>query len=171
MNNNLQRESVAGILFSHNRTHILLIKRRDVPVWVLPGGGIDPGETPEEAIVREMEEETGYVVTIERKIAEYTPLNRLTRFTHFFECHILSGTPILTAETQGIRFFSIEELPLIPPPYLDWIQDSLIPLSYVLRKPISSVTYLKFFKCFLEHPILITRFLFSRFGFPINEKN
>ena len=170
MSKNLQQESVTGILFSKDRTKILLIKRRDVPVWVLPGGGIDRQETPEKAIVREIKEETGYEVTICRKIAEYTPLNRLTRLTHFFECQIFKGRPILTSETQGISFFLITALPLVPPPYLDWIKDSLQPVSGMIRKPIGSVTYFNFFKCFLKHPILITRFLVSRFGFPMNDK-
>jgi 8-oxo-dGTP diphosphatase len=37
-------KSVACILFNKNRSEVLLIKRKDIPVWVLPGGGIDPGE-------------------------------------------------------------------------------------------------------------------------------
>jgi 8-oxo-dGTP pyrophosphatase MutT (NUDIX family) len=44
-----KHESVACILF--NNSKILLIKRRDIPVWVLPGGGIDQGESPETAAV------------------------------------------------------------------------------------------------------------------------
>ena len=34
--------------------------------WVTPGGGIDPGETPREAAVRELEEETGLTVMSHR---------------------------------------------------------------------------------------------------------
>ncbi|MGH2638029.1 MAG: NUDIX hydrolase, partial [Rhabdochlamydiaceae bacterium] len=69
----------------------LLIQRRDIPVWVLPGGGINPGETPESAACRETEEETGLKVEIARKIAEYTPINRLAHFTHFYEVRKISG--------------------------------------------------------------------------------
>lgn len=34
--------------------------------WALPGGGVDPGETPAEAVVREVFEETGQHITIQR---------------------------------------------------------------------------------------------------------
>jgi len=38
--------------------------------YVFPGGGVDEGETPEQAAVREMKEETGLRVTVQRKLAE-----------------------------------------------------------------------------------------------------
>ena len=115
--------SVASCIFSKDLEEILLIKRRDVPVWVLPGGGIDPNETPEKAICREVEEETGYKVSIKRKIGEYFPLNRLTRVTHLYKCEIISGEASTSDETKEVKFFSLKNLPLMPPPYADWIKD------------------------------------------------
>ena len=53
---------------------ILLIKRRTLPFtgyWALPGGRVDPGETVEQTIVREVKEETGLDVEIVSKIGEY----------------------------------------------------------------------------------------------------
>lgn len=170
MERNHQEESVNGILFSKDRKEILLIKRRDVPVWVLPGGGIDPGESPEEAVVREMEEETGYTVTIHRKVAEYSPLNRLARFTHLFECMIETGKPTLSSETQGVAFFSLDQLPPLPPPYPDWIQDSIQNAPSLFQKKITSVTYRNLVKHALMHPILVGRFLLARIGLPLNDK-
>jgi len=38
--------------------------------FVFPGGGVDEGETPEQAAIREMEEETGLHVAIQKKLAE-----------------------------------------------------------------------------------------------------
>lgn len=98
------KQAVTTIIFNEKRTEILLIKRRDVPVWVLPGGGIEAGETPEDAAVRETFEETGCQVSITRKVAQYTPINKLSHFTYFFECAVLSGAPATGPETKEIRF-------------------------------------------------------------------
>src|SRR5690606_29127082 len=98
-------QSIAGIIFSPDRKSVLLIKRRDVPVWVLPGGGIEQGESPEQAVVREILEETGFTVKIDRLVGDYLPINKLTKRTYLYECKVLSGEPILTEETGGISFF------------------------------------------------------------------
>ena len=111
-----QFESIAGVIFSPCRTSVLLILRRDVPVWVLPGGGIDPGETPEQAIVREILEETGLTVKIDRLVGKYYPLNRLAKRTLLYECSVLKGTPAPSPETQDAKFFPLSALPPLPPP-------------------------------------------------------
>ena len=162
-------ESVNGIIFSEDKKKILFIKRRDVPVWVLPGGGIDQGETPEQAVLRELQEETGYQVEISRKVAEYSPKCRLARYTYFFEAQILSGTPTIGAETADIQFFSINNLPKrLPPPYPDWIQDACLFDHQTIKKEITSVTYLVLIKYLISHPILVIRFLLTKIGVRIH---
>lgn len=161
-------ESVAGIVFTSDRSSVLLTLRRDVPVWVLPGGGIDPHESPSSAIVREILEETGFTVKVERLVGTYTPINRLARNTALYECSILSGQATLSDETRSIRFFPLNALPkLMPPPYPEWISDSLLQLP-PLEKKLTTVTYFTLFKNFLRHPLLVFRFLMARLGFAIN---
>jgi 8-oxo-dGTP pyrophosphatase MutT (NUDIX family) len=165
------RPAVTCILFNHERTEVLLIKRRDVPVWVLPGGGIELSEAPEDAAIREMSEETGLSVKIVRKIAEYLPQNRLAGFTHFFEVEKLSGELSTGPETFDIAFFPLHALPkLLAPPYPYFIHDALLPKSDVIHLPIQGVTYTALLKLLFQHPILVIRFLLSRLGLHINKK-
>jgi ADP-ribose pyrophosphatase YjhB (NUDIX family) len=53
-----------GILFHDDR--VLLVRSSSLqikpPLWWLPGGGIDFGESPEQTLLREFHEETGYSV-------------------------------------------------------------------------------------------------------------
>ncbi len=163
-------ESVAGVVFSPDRTAVLLILRRDVPVWVLPGGGIDPGESPENAAIREILEETGLTVKIERLIGHYTPMNRLAKRTNLYECAMISGTPRGSNETRKAQFFPLVKLPLMPPPYPEWIHDGKTPGAPIERE-LRSVNYRTLLKYALSHPLLVARFLLARLGFSINSKN
>lgn len=162
-------KSVAGIIFSSDRTSVLLILRRDVPVWVLPGGGIEEAESPQLAVTREILEETGFTVKVDRLVGDYLPVNRLAKHTHLYECKIVSGEAKISDETRGVRFFSLDQLPLLPPPYLEWIQDAALVLPPVEKK-LHSVNYSTLFKNFFLHPLLVTRFLLARMGFTINSK-
>ena len=156
------KQAAIGIIFDETRTQLLLIKRRDVPIWVLPGGGIDENETPEQAVIREILEETGLKTTIKKKIAEYTPLNRLAELTHLFECQSLSTNLQLSDETQDIGFFSLTQLPssffIV---HQDWLQDALLNESFVMKKPITQVTYFQLFKYFCCHPIQVITFMWT----------
>lgn len=162
-------ETALAAIFSENRREILLIKRRDVPVWVLPGGGIEENEKEEDTIIREVKEETGFNIKIIRKVGEYSPLNRLTKFTHLFECKIISGKPTITSETNDIKFFNINQLPkYLPPPFPEWIFDSHRNENKLIKKTLTSITYRGFIKALFMHPILVIRFLLSRIGLNIN---
>ncbi len=162
-------ESIAGAIFSIDRTQILLVKRRDVPVWVLPGGGIDPGESPEDAIVREILEETGLRVKVLRICNTYLPINKLAHPTNLYECSILSGSPSPSSETKEARFFSLSSLPLMPPPYSEWIRDAFLATPPQV-KYLTSLSYCHLLKHILLHPILVARFFLSRLGIPINSR-
>lgn len=161
-------ESVIGVIFDEKRTSVLLIQRRDVPVWVLPGGGLEEGEAPEAGVIREVLEETGFSSEVSRKVGEYTPLNRMARFTHLFECSVISGKATLSDESRAVKFFPLDALPkLLPPPYGEWVQEAYHKGS-LIQRPLTSVNYLNLFRYFLLHPILVARFLLAKIGLTIN---
>lgn len=61
----------AGVVLIENGKVALIERHRaGKHYYVFPGGGVDKGETPEQAAVREMEEETGLRVSVQRKLAE-----------------------------------------------------------------------------------------------------
>ena len=84
--------------------------------WEFPGGKVEPGETPEEAIVREIKEELDTEIQVERYIdtIEYDyPTFHLSM--DCFLCSIVSGDLILK-EHEAARWLSKEELDSV-----DWL--------------------------------------------------
>ena len=63
-------------------------------LWEFPGGKIEAGETGEECIVRECQEELGVILRVEREYTDiiYEYPDR-TVHLHFYLCEIVSGTP------------------------------------------------------------------------------
>ena len=51
---------VAAVI--HNSSKEILLQEKSEEIWSLPAGMIEPGESPKEAIVREVQEETGLVI-------------------------------------------------------------------------------------------------------------
>lgn len=165
------RPSATGIVFNDDKTQALVIKRQDVPVWALPGGAIDDGETPEDAVTRELQEETGYSVSITRKVAEYYPTNRLGRVTHFYECTITGGEASPSEECTAIGFYPIDDLPeFFFPLHRDWIQDAKQQNQKILHQPIQGLTYWRVLWNLIRHPMLVIRFLLAKKGFPFFER-
>jgi ADP-ribose pyrophosphatase YjhB (NUDIX family) len=61
----------------------------DVGAWTLPGGGIQFGEHPDAAVIRELEEETGYVGEIEAVAGVFSHVYRQSRAAEGVDLHFL----------------------------------------------------------------------------------
>ena len=105
---------VSGILHHQGKIYIQKRLADDVwpNLWEFPGGGMEHGETPEQALVREYREETGFVVHGLEKIA--TIRHSFTRYRvtlHCYHCRLRgSGTKPLLNAAQEYRWASPDEL-------------------------------------------------------------
>lgn len=98
---------------------VLLIREdADGGRWTLPGGWADVNETPSASIIREVEEESGYVVeprgllaVLDRERQGHPPPFPYHVYKMFFHCEIIGGIPRSTAESSESRFFAVDGLP------------------------------------------------------------
>jgi 8-oxo-dGTP diphosphatase len=89
---------------------VLLSHRRDMDAWNLPGGGMEPGELPDECIIREVREETGLNVEIDRLVGVYGKTGR-SDMVFTFICRIVSGSICETDESDACAYFDPQMLP------------------------------------------------------------
>ena len=73
-----------------------------------------------------------------------------------------------SAETRDIRFFPLNALPPLPPPYEGWIRDAAANHPAVLSKEIEGSSYWVLVKLLVQHPILVGRYLLTKLGIHIN---
>jgi ADP-ribose pyrophosphatase YjhB (NUDIX family) len=115
--NSLVVGSSAIIVDDGNR--ILLQRRRDSGNWALPGGTMDIGETVADSIVREVTEETGFTVEVERIVGIYSDPGHVfayddgeirQEFNICFACTITDGSLRVSSESTAVEFFEFTEL-------------------------------------------------------------
>jgi ADP-ribose pyrophosphatase YjhB (NUDIX family) len=115
---------------------ILLSHRRDIDAWNLPGGGIESGELPTEAVMREVYEETGLEVAIERLIGVYGKFDKPNELVFSFLCRVTGGQLELTDESDENRYFEEENIPAnTSPRQVERIHEALsLPPQPVFRR-------------------------------------
>lgn len=97
---------------------VLLTRRADNGRWCLPGGHVDSGESVAEACVREVLEETGLHVEIQRLIGVYStpdalvvyPDGNQAQFVSLcFEARVNGGDPSTTSEVTALGYYTAAE--------------------------------------------------------------
>ncbi|MBI3456701.1 MAG: NUDIX domain-containing protein [Candidatus Rokubacteria bacterium] len=119
------RPSVSAVVVHDGR--LLLMQRADSGQWGLPGGSVEIGETVTAAIQREVREETGYEIAVQRLIGVYSdPRLQIVRYPdgrvwHYvnlcFEGDLRGGEPRpAPGETVAVGWFAPDALPpnLVP---------------------------------------------------------
>ncbi len=123
-NSSLQQHVVVIALITDAQGRVLLQQRNDASIpdahgkWELPGGMVDAGESPEQALKRECEEELGIRISVHGLV----PLSQshtwrmadgseVATFVVCYKARILEGVPKASdAEVGAVRWYSKEEL-------------------------------------------------------------
>jgi 8-oxo-dGTP diphosphatase len=81
--------SGSSILMTHQST--------PMPEFQLPGGGIDPGESPVQALHREVIEETGWRISVERRLGAFRRFTFMPEYEIWAEklCTVYLARPVL----------------------------------------------------------------------------
>jgi 8-oxo-dGTP diphosphatase len=109
----LGNAGAAAIIFDPSGLVLIVKENYGKHRWSLPGGMIEPGETPEDAVLREAWEETGVTAKIHHTVGSYQMEDGFTGFV--FVCEIVEGVPTVptTGEIADIQWAHPDALPTL----------------------------------------------------------
>lgn len=123
---------VGGVVFVDGR--VVLIRRGKEPLrgrWVIPGGTVELGETLHEAVVREMEEETGLLVRPREVVLVFDRIQREHGAVEYhyvvidYLCDYVSGKPRAGSDADEVALVARDEVEAydMPPQARDLVLD------------------------------------------------
>lgn len=110
--------SVTAIV-RNDADELLLVHKTDNDLWALPGGGVDPGESVVQAVVREVKEETGLDVEVVELSGVYTNPHHVIayddgevrqQFSLCFRTRLIGGEIATSSETSEVVFVPVRRL-------------------------------------------------------------
>ncbi len=114
----VEHENCVAIVVLDDADNVLLVKQYRKPVekdlLEIPAGGIDPGESPEDAVRREMREETGF---LPQKLAKlggfYSSPGFCTEYLHLYLATDLVPKPLQAEDSESISLVRVplKEIP------------------------------------------------------------
>lgn len=113
----------SSAVVENSEGRILLQRRRDSGNWALPGGTMDIGETLAQSIIREVREETGFDVQIQRIIGIYSDPAHVfayddgevrQEFNICVACTIRGGSLRVSKESTAVDFFAFGDIAGMP---------------------------------------------------------
>jgi len=93
---------------------VLLARRSDLQGWELPGGRAEPGESGEQAVLREIREETGIEAVVERLVGDWRRSGFRPHTARVYRCRAVGGEARPSDETPRVAWFDAGA----PPPTL-----------------------------------------------------
>ena len=106
---------VRGAIFRDDR--VLMVRERADGKWTVPGGWADVNDTPSAAVLKEIEQESGFTARILKLAAVYdrnkqdAPPSLFHSWKVFFICEITGGEARTSYETSAVDFFPLDGLP------------------------------------------------------------
>jgi len=96
---------------------VLLVRETMDGLWTLPGGWADVNDSPSSAVLKEIEQESGFTARTIKLAALYDrnhhehPSYLFHAWKAFFICEITGGAPRFSNETDGVEFYPVADLP------------------------------------------------------------